>query len=70
VSESGGLRKDRVVSIRQPTATAANRFEISDPEKDLLGRGETGRAYRGTDTQTGQAVELSISLEKYAGWRP
>jgi hypothetical protein len=34
----------------------ANRFEIGDPAKDLLGRGRMGDVYRVTDTRTGETV--------------
>ena len=34
------------------------RFEIADPERDLLGRGGMGDVYRGRDLQTGQAVAI------------
>jgi serine/threonine protein kinase len=36
----------------------ANRFEINDPERDLLIRGSMGDVYRGTDAQTGQPVAI------------
>jgi len=57
VSEPVGLGEDIVANTCQ---VIANRFEISDPEKDLIGGGETGRVYRGTDTQTGQAVSIKV----------
>ena len=67
VSEPGDSVEDHVASTRQPAATVtdlavaatvtvgliANRFEVGDPKKDLI-----GDVYRGTDTQTGQAVSI------------
>ncbi len=38
----------------------ADRFEISDLERDLLSKGSMGNVYRGTDTQTGQAVAIKV----------
>ena len=36
----------------------ANRFEIGDLERDMLGQGGAGNVYKGTDTQTGQTVAI------------
>ncbi len=36
----------------------ADRFEISDPKRDLLQHGGMGDVYRGTDTHTGQTVAI------------
>ncbi len=36
----------------------AARFEIADPERDLLGRGVMGKVYRATDSQTGDLVAV------------
>jgi serine/threonine protein kinase len=38
--------------------TIAGRFEIRDPEQDLLGRGSMGDVYRATDTHTGETVAV------------
>jgi serine/threonine protein kinase len=38
--------------------TIAGRFEIRDPEHDLLGRGSMGDVYRATDTHTGELVAV------------
>ena len=34
------------------------RYEIADPERDLLGCGGMGDVYRGTDLQTGERVSI------------
>lgn len=41
-----------------PSQTIADHFEISDLEKDLLGRGGMGDVYRATDTQTGETIAV------------
>ena len=38
----------------------ANRFEISDLERDLLKKGGMGNVYQGTDMQNGQAVAIKV----------
>jgi len=46
----------------------ADRFEIGDLEKDLLGRGATGDVYRGIDTHAGQVVAVkALKPEIVAG---
>jgi serine/threonine protein kinase len=44
------------------------RFEVADPERDLLGRGGMGAVYLGRDLQTGQAVAIkALRPEVVAG---
>ena len=38
--------------------TLAGRFDIADPERNLLGRGVMGKVYRATDSQTGAVVAI------------
>ena len=38
----------------------ANRFEIADPQADLLGQGAMGDVYRGLDHSSGKAVAIKI----------
>jgi predicted ATPase len=38
----------------------AGRFEIRDPQKDLLGRGGMADVYRGTDTLSGETVAIKV----------
>jgi hypothetical protein len=40
-----------------PGKIIANRFEINDPEKDLLGRGGRGEVYHTKEFQTGELIE-------------
>ncbi|HSR31205.1 MAG TPA: protein kinase [Anaerolineae bacterium] len=41
-----------------PTQRIADRFLISNPEQDLLGRGSMGEVYRATDTHNGEPVAV------------
>jgi serine/threonine protein kinase len=38
----------------------AGRYQISDPQKDLLGRGGMADVYRGMDTLSGETVAIKI----------
>jgi serine/threonine protein kinase len=41
-----------------PTQRIADRFVISNPEKDLLGQGSMGDVYQATDTHSGKTVAV------------
>lgn len=46
------------------------RFEIADPERDLLGRGGMGDVYRGTDLRTGQLVAVKVLRQEVVSGTP
>ena len=47
-----------------------DRFEIANPEYDLLGRGGMGDVYRGTDLRTGDRVAIKALRPEVARGRP
>jgi predicted ATPase len=54
--------------VRKSRQLIGNRFEIADPERDLLGRGGMGDVYRGVDLRTGHAVAIkALRPEVVAG---
>jgi serine/threonine protein kinase len=60
-----GQRSSEVTESRQ---VIGNRFEIADPDRDLLGRGRMGDVYRGVDLRTGQVVAIkALRPEEIAG---